>query len=504
MGNWYQSWTNCCTNVNSWFSDNSVNWYTALIGVVGVLVGVGVGGVTAALIPGAATALAILCLAGVYYCNWWLNIRLICLGGDRSAIGAIFNIEPPTPSLDFLNLGDYDTDYSFNLLIYPALPLDMLPNWFVDNFSPPTSPTPWQLSPITQLQAQWPTLFPFISWDDANLILPQQGTMGSLGLGFTGQYASSPGSSSALPFVSIIVAPSDQSITNGSTLQLKATGYRADGSYQDLTQGPNAATWTSSGPAATISTGGLVTATTNASLNTTVFITATYGSGAASVSGAATVKVVAGTTVAAGPWEQILIHCEIEGRGMEDLRTLLWALFGTFTTAAVLSFFPPIGTAISIFLLLLALLALLFGGPAIQNDDAGPPNPPGSPQGGDGWGGYAYVDAPTTGSLVDLVYVCGRWVFDSLHQPVGSNELHPVHYIVKVGSVPMGGLTTGDWGIDLESMKTKLDQQYSIINMPSTVNIQSKPENQWSLHPLIDGCQGQASYAPPATPPPPK
>src|ERR1700691_2784978 len=159
MGNWYQSWTNCCTNVNSWFSDNSVNWYTALIGVVGVLVGVGVGGVTAALIPGAATALAILCLAGVYYCNWWLNIRLICLGGDRSAIGAIFNIEPPTPSLDFLNLGDYDTDYSFNLLIYPALPLDMLPNWFVDNFSPPTSPTPWQLSPITQLQPQWPRYF---------------------------------------------------------------------------------------------------------------------------------------------------------------------------------------------------------------------------------------------------------------------------------------------------------------------------------------------------------
>jgi hypothetical protein len=139
--------------------------------------------------PPFALFLAFACGAGIYFCNWWLHIRLICLDGNRSAIGAIFNVDPQTPSYNAGILNDYDTDYCFNLLIYPAIPLDMLPNSFVNDFSPPQA---WQASATSQLQANWSTLFPTISWDDANLILPQQTQMGSLGLGFTGQYVCLP------------------------------------------------------------------------------------------------------------------------------------------------------------------------------------------------------------------------------------------------------------------------------------------------------------------------
>jgi hypothetical protein len=481
---------------------------TIWIGVVGAVIGAGVGDILSAALPGVGTFLAIACGAGIYYCNWWLNIRLICLGGDRSAIGAIYNVEPATPSYDSFNLGAYDTDYSFNLLLYPAIPIDMLPNWFVDNFSPPQA---WNVAApeITgasglqglDLQSQWPTLFPTINWSDANLILPQQAAMGSLGLGFTGQYAWPQGTSSTKPFISIIVSATDLKLTNGSTLQLKVTGYRADGSYQDLTQVPNAVTWTSSSPVVTISSTGLATA--DSSLVGSAIVSA-QSTSTPTVSGATNISVIPGTSLAAGPWEQMLIHCEIEGRGMYDFRTLLYALCTVFSVATVCSFFPPIGTAIALILMLIALLVLLFGGPVIQNEDAEPPNPSGSPQGGDGWGGYAYGDAPLSNSPVDLVYVLGRWVFDSLHQPSGSNELHPVHYVVKVGTAPMSGLTTGDWGIDLGSMKTKYDDKYAAINAPDTVHIQSKPELQFSLHPLLDGCLGSTFYAPPNAPPPPQ
>ena len=49
------------------------------------------------------------------FCEWWLYDRLICLGGDRSAIGMLVTIEPVTGKS---GLGEFDTDYSINLLPY--------------------------------------------------------------------------------------------------------------------------------------------------------------------------------------------------------------------------------------------------------------------------------------------------------------------------------------------------------------------------------------------------
>jgi hypothetical protein len=55
----------------------------------------------------------------VAFCEWWLNDRLICLGGDRAAIGMLVSIEPATGKS---GLGAFDTDYSINLLLYDDPP----------------------------------------------------------------------------------------------------------------------------------------------------------------------------------------------------------------------------------------------------------------------------------------------------------------------------------------------------------------------------------------------
>ena len=51
----------------------------------------------------------------VGFCRWWLDERLICLGGDRSAAGMLISIESPH---DKSGLGAFDTDYSINLLLF--------------------------------------------------------------------------------------------------------------------------------------------------------------------------------------------------------------------------------------------------------------------------------------------------------------------------------------------------------------------------------------------------
>ncbi|MBL8222798.1 MAG: hypothetical protein JNL62_26400, partial [Bryobacterales bacterium] len=65
------------------------------------------------LAPGAAIGALLLLID---YCEWWLYDRLICLGGDRCAIGLIQDIEPPENK----SIPDaFDTDYSFTMLLAP-------------------------------------------------------------------------------------------------------------------------------------------------------------------------------------------------------------------------------------------------------------------------------------------------------------------------------------------------------------------------------------------------
>jgi hypothetical protein len=507
MPNWYPSYTTC-SQPGSWYQLTQTN-----AGIFATIAAVGIGGVVGLLassvLPGVGAGLAAACLVGVYYCTWWLSIRLICLGQsspqDLGALGVIFNTEPPTPSLGFWNLGDYDNDYSFNLLIYPAVPSDLLPNDFVVQFilstiCPETSPPQlWSPAATANLQSEWPALFPTVSFDDANIFLPQQ-TMASLALGFTGQfseYTGNLGDPSQLPLMSISVTPATVSVQNGETVQFIAAGLRADGTAENLTQGPDAVTWSVSGSSAcaTIDSGGFATA--DCTKTGTVEIIATDQTG--TVTGVAHMTTTPlNPPFVQGAREQFLIHCEIEGQGMINLRTFLIALAVAFAAVAVFSCFPPWGTVVAVVLLLLILLALLFGGPAIQENGGG--NPPGGAPASSP--GFPYVDAPSPDSMVNIVYVYGRWVFDSLHQPAGSNELHPVHFVCQICQVPQSDITAGNWPTStLAGLKAKYDTACDAINQPSTSATQALPQNQWSLHPLLDGCVAGSGYPPP---PPPK
>lgn len=63
----------------------------------------------------------------IMYCRWWLYDRLICLGGDRCAIGLLGGVETPGKKKGF---DKFDTDYSINLLLAPHQPQE-LPKGFV-------------------------------------------------------------------------------------------------------------------------------------------------------------------------------------------------------------------------------------------------------------------------------------------------------------------------------------------------------------------------------------
>jgi hypothetical protein len=67
----------------------------------------------AAFVPG----LAIVVLTAIIaYCRWWLYDRLVCLGGERCAVGWVSKVEPPSKKS---GLDRFDTDYSFNLVLAP-------------------------------------------------------------------------------------------------------------------------------------------------------------------------------------------------------------------------------------------------------------------------------------------------------------------------------------------------------------------------------------------------
>jgi hypothetical protein len=403
MPTWFPSWTKCCNPAD--YRGMPVGAMVA-IGTLGAIMGtiVGLGSISAsgasgflailsALAPGVAIFLAALCVAAIAFCNWWLYVRLICLGGDRSSIGAIYHLEKPVATANPFDIVDADTDFSFNLLLWQFVPQNSLPQTFVDN--------QWSPTAFSDLGAEWTSLPPLVPptvafsqvSEEVNLIVAQQ-SMASLGLGFGGQNIEQADKPDPLP-------------ANSSS-------------------------------------------------------------------------------------QYFLMHCEIEGPGMHDLLILLSVMAAVLVAAAFVYAIPVVGPILSWIMIALALLAFLIGGPAITHDDASPPSV-------GGWGGSfnPYETASDPNGLVDLAYVFGRWVYDSLHAGAESNELHPVHYMIKIGCATQGNLTKGIWPPDLGELQQKYDAEFGVINSPTTIEIQKLPENQWTVHPLLDGCLGATPYPDP-------
>jgi hypothetical protein len=164
-----------------------------------------------------------------------------------------------------------------------------------------------------------------------------------------------------------------------------------------------------------------------------------------------------------------ILHCEFEGRAVYDM--FLASRFALFpAVAAVFACqVPGIGWLIT---LILAVLGFLAMGVALVlghvGSDEGNPNDV----------------SPNIGELhqgVDTLLIKGHWVYDSGHrfdQKTGYNELHPITFCTKASC-----------GGDVILLKERWGTAIDGATSPATLQNQKLPQNQWQIHPIIDGCQ---------------
>jgi hypothetical protein len=177
-----------------------------------------------------------------------------------------------------------------------------------------------------------------------------------------------------------------------------------------------------------------------------------------------------------------VLHAEFEGAGIADFRIGLLVAYGLALAAwAVCVAIPgPIGWVVAGILALLAFLAALIGGMVGVGEPGSPTDVPGAP---------TEIHQPDDKGLgSDLLYVRGRWVFDSLH--TGWNELHPIKACTRVGS------WDGAWPGGMVDLQERLDAAFDAAERDEVVKRQEQPEHQWHVHPLVDGCDRSTEPAP--------
>ena len=186
-----------------------------------------------------------------------------------------------------------------------------------------------------------------------------------------------------------------------------------------------------------------------------------------------------------------VLHAEFEGGGVQD--TMTGAEVGLVLAYAALiaciAIPPPWGVIVGIILAILAFLAALIGALFGLGDT-------GSPTDVNPALGTLHTNDPATQLGADLLAVIGTWVYDAGHnnQTLGWNEIHPIKFCSKVGT------WDGEWHPD--QTQPQIDWLQGMVgqaNSAITGAQQQQPANQWTLHPLIDGCDpNQAPPKPPA------
>ncbi|GBE13569.1 hypothetical protein BMS3Bbin14_01068 [bacterium BMS3Bbin14] len=173
-----------------------------------------------------------------------------------------------------------------------------------------------------------------------------------------------------------------------------------------------------------------------------------------------------------------VLHCEIEGAGMDILRKWLIALVAVLslaTAASFLCFIPVIGwiaCAIGVALTVASVIMIIAGLAHALSDAASPGDVAPSLGGSLHWG--------CNGQNADIVVVSGTWVYDSLHK--GWNEIHPVKHLQRIAK------WSGSWPWTAQDAVKQWCQAIDSAKSPLTQGNQQKPENQWTIHPEIDGC----------------
>jgi hypothetical protein len=177
------------------------------------------------------------------------------------------------------------------------------------------------------------------------------------------------------------------------------------------------------------------------------------------------------------------LHCEFEGSGVYDLMLAALAALAFATAAVIVCAIPVLGWIACAILQIIAGL-IVIGGIIGALSDTGDPNDV------DPSLGEIHVNDPT-GRGADIMIVHGTWVYDSAHE--GWNEIHPIKQAQRIGTWA-GQWDSGDPTVMVKRCCDAIGQ----ASDPLTRGEQDQPQNQWEIHPLIDGCDpGRSSNDPP-------
>lgn len=182
-----------------------------------------------------------------------------------------------------------------------------------------------------------------------------------------------------------------------------------------------------------------------------------------------------------------VLHCEFEGAGVYILYEackvalpLAIAATAAFVASVAFCWIPIIGWiacavgATIAWILATAAIATALGGVIAGAADRARPTDV------DATLGELHTN-DFTGFGADLLFIKGEWVYDSFHS--GWNEIHPVRHCQRIGR------WAGQWEWDITSEVDHWDEAVGGASSPLTVANQAQPENQWSIHPVIDGCR---------------
>jgi hypothetical protein len=194
------------------------------------------------------------------------------------------------------------------------------------------------------------------------------------------------------------------------------------------------------------------------------------------------------------------LHAEFEGGGIYDLLQACYAALALAAVAAAACSIPVFGWIACIILSAAAATVTLFGAVSALNDTGNPQDV------NSNISSFHCAQTPDAYGA-DIVVVRGTWVYDSAHQ--GWNEVHPVKQCQKIGIMMHEGWTTINVGTDTSPMPYFIGDDVgtyvaswcdlmATVTLPGTVASQQLPENEWTFHPVIDGCQPTSA---PPTPP---
>ncbi len=183
------------------------------------------------------------------------------------------------------------------------------------------------------------------------------------------------------------------------------------------------------------------------------------------------------------------LHIEVKGCRVHDVCAVLKVMsFGAPVVAAICSI-PLIGwlaclIAAAIWLGITAA-AVAIAWSATHNGDINDVYDPAA--------GQLKAADPKTGEGGDVVLCRGDWVYDAGHD--GWNEIQPVRSVQKLtDNIPekFRGMSKADTALVEEFKTTVLDPwcfYAGQVDDPDVKKGQSMPENDWHIHPDVDGCR---------------